>query len=89
VFEIHESAVRDQGLMREIRNCLSELKIGLAYDDFGAGQARLQQLAETLPDILKFDVSLVSAVAEPGSPRCRLLTSLNAIVQRHGCKNTG
>jgi EAL domain-containing protein (putative c-di-GMP-specific phosphodiesterase class I) len=72
--------------MREIRNGLSELQIGLAYDDFGAGQARLQQLAETPPDILKFDISLVSGVTEPGSPRCRLLTSLNAMVQDMGVK---
>jgi EAL domain-containing protein (putative c-di-GMP-specific phosphodiesterase class I) len=86
VFEIHESAVTDQGLMREIRAGLSKLKIGLAYDDFGAGQARLHELAETPPDILKFDISLVSGVTEPGSPRYRLLTSLNAMVQDMGVK---
>jgi EAL domain-containing protein (putative c-di-GMP-specific phosphodiesterase class I) len=35
------------------------MQIGLAYDDFGAGQSRLQDLAEVAPDYLKFDMSLI------------------------------
>ena len=31
----------------------------LAYDDFGSGQARLMELAEVPPDVLKFDIKIV------------------------------
>ena len=37
----------------------AELQIGLAYDDFGAGQARLVELVDVPPDYLKFDMKLV------------------------------
>jgi EAL domain-containing protein (putative c-di-GMP-specific phosphodiesterase class I) len=45
--------------MRQLRATLSDLNIGLAYDDFGAGQARLVELAEVRLDYLKFDMKLV------------------------------
>lgn len=57
--EIHEGAVTDLDEMRSFRDALSELDIHLAYDDFGAGQARLLDLVEVPPDYLKFDIKLV------------------------------
>ena len=83
-FEVHEAAVTDIGAMVEIRNGLSALNIGLAYDDFGAGQARLRELTEAPPDIIKFDISLVRGVGNSESPRYRLLASLNRLVQEMG-----
>jgi EAL domain-containing protein (putative c-di-GMP-specific phosphodiesterase class I) len=59
VLEIHEGAVTDPKAMRIIRERLKELEIGLAYDDFGAGQSRLMELVEVPPDYLKLDMSLV------------------------------
>jgi len=59
VLEIHESAVTDPKAMRIIRERLRERQIGLAYDDFGAGQSRLMELVEVPPDYLKLDMSLV------------------------------
>lgn len=59
VLEIHEGAVTDPKAMRIIRERLQELQIGLAYDDFGAGQSRLMELVEVPPDYLKLDMSLV------------------------------
>jgi EAL domain-containing protein (putative c-di-GMP-specific phosphodiesterase class I) len=59
VLEIHEGAVTDPKAMRIIRGRLQELQIGLAYDDFGAGQSRLMELVEVPPDYLKLDMSLV------------------------------
>lgn len=44
VLEIHEGAVTCVKQMRELRAVLNDLNIGLAYDDFGAGQARLVEL---------------------------------------------
>jgi EAL domain-containing protein (putative c-di-GMP-specific phosphodiesterase class I) len=60
--EIHEAAVANPGALREVRQFLQELNIGLAFDDFGAGQARLEDLVEASPDVLKFDLSLVREI---------------------------
>ncbi len=62
VVEIHEKTVTDLRAMRELRSVLRDLNIGLAYDDFGAGQARLLELIEVPPDYLKFDAFLVRDV---------------------------
>jgi EAL domain-containing protein (putative c-di-GMP-specific phosphodiesterase class I) len=59
VLEVHEGAAASSTLLKEIRRVTRELNIGLAYDDFGAGQARLQELFEVPPDVLKFDVRFV------------------------------
>src|SRR5207253_2468834 len=40
VLELHEEAVAVAKMIRRLRERLDELGIGLAYDDFGAGQAR-------------------------------------------------
>lgn len=60
--EIHELAVTDVTRMKELREELRTLNIGLAYDDFGAGQARLLELIEVQPDYLKFDRSLLKNI---------------------------
>jgi len=67
VLEIHESTVPDLRAMREFRAALGALGIGIAYDDFGKGQARLLELSEVPPDFLKFDHSLLKdeALASP------------------------
>lgn len=57
--EIHEAAVTNPASMRLLSEKLRELNVKLAYDDFGAGQARLLDLIEVPPDFLKFDMSLV------------------------------
>jgi EAL domain-containing protein (putative c-di-GMP-specific phosphodiesterase class I) len=59
VLEVNEKTVTDLRAMRELRCVLRGLHIGLAYDDFGAGQARLHELIEVPPDYLKFDAFLV------------------------------
>ena len=76
VLEIHEGSVTDLTRMRELRSQLAELDIGLAYDDFGAGQARLLELAEVPPDYLKFDVSLIKGIHQAGSSRHTMVGSL-------------
>ena len=52
VLEVHESAVTSVDFLRTLRAALDDLKMELAYDDFGAGQARLTELIEVPPDIL-------------------------------------
>src|SRR5262249_51652394 len=50
--------------------------IGLAYDDFGAGQSRLLELTGVPPDYLKFDRSLVKDIATSSAGHRSLLRSL-------------
>jgi EAL domain-containing protein (putative c-di-GMP-specific phosphodiesterase class I) len=59
VLEVHEKSVTDSRVMRNLRDLLTDLGMGLAYDDFGAGQARLLELIQVPPDVLKFDAVLV------------------------------
>jgi EAL domain-containing protein (putative c-di-GMP-specific phosphodiesterase class I) len=76
--EIHESALAQPDSMGALRDRLSEINVGLAYDDFGAGQARLLELAEAPPHYLKFDRKFVSNIDQAPSSRRRLLSSLVA-----------
>ncbi len=62
VLEIHEGAVTDLSVMKQMRRGLNQLGVGLAYDDFGAGQTRLLELSEVPPDYLKFDIRLIKDI---------------------------
>jgi EAL domain-containing protein (putative c-di-GMP-specific phosphodiesterase class I) len=46
----------------------------LAYDDFGAGQSRLDELARVAPDSVKFDMRLVRDLHQATAER-RLVTA--------------
>lgn len=59
VLEIHEAAITSVKYLNELSAVLHDLNIELAYDDFGAGQARLIELFEVPPKYLKFDLSFV------------------------------
>lgn len=84
VLEIHEAAVTCVRQMRELRAVLNDLNIGLAYDDFGAGQARLVELGDAPPDFLKFDIELVQGIDHASPERQRMLSSLVQIVKDLG-----
>ncbi len=74
--EIHEAAVTEIYSMREFRALLSDLQMQLAYDDFGAGQGRLLELADVPPDVLKFDMQLIRDIDKAPAARQDLLRSL-------------
>jgi len=80
VLEVHESAVTDPSEMRLLRQQLRDLQIGLAYDDFGAGQTRLSELIEAPPDYLKFDMSMIRGIDKAPPERQKMLGSLVQIV---------
>ena len=82
--EIHESSVTNPKTMRELRAELTDLKMGLAYDDFGAGQARLIELVEVPPDYLKFDMKLIRDIHEASSQRQQMLAALVHMAQDIG-----
>ncbi len=84
ILEIHEGAVTDPKEMRELRAQLRELNIGVAYDDFGAGQTRLSELTEAPPDFLKFDISLIRDIDKAAPERQRMLASLVSLVKDLG-----
>ncbi len=71
VIEIHEAAVTDVINVARFRAMLRDYDIGLAFDDFGAGQARIAELVAIRPDCLKFDRCLITALdkAEPAKQR--------------------
>jgi len=76
VLEIHEGAATSSKVMRDLRSRLNSLDIRLAYDDFGAGQARFLELVEVPPDYLKFDMQLVRNIAETCFAKQHILRSL-------------
>jgi len=82
--EIHEAAVTDSRMMAELRAALRELNIGLAYDDFGAGQTRLNEVAEVPPDYLKFDISLVRSIDTASRQRQQMIATLVQMVRDLG-----
>lgn len=57
--ELHESVVTDAPMIKQLRQVLQDLDIKLVYDDFGSGQARLVELMDAPPDVIKFDISLI------------------------------
>ncbi|MGL4513349.1 MAG: EAL domain-containing protein [Lacipirellulaceae bacterium] len=76
VLEIHEGTATQTTQMRELRAKLDDLNIGMAYDDFGAGQARLIELVEVPPDYLKFDMKLVQNISGASVERQKMVERL-------------
>jgi EAL domain-containing protein (putative c-di-GMP-specific phosphodiesterase class I) len=72
VLELHEGAITNVAHVRVLRDELRKLDIKLAFDDFGAGQSRLVELAEIAPDYLKFDMALIRDI-HLSTPRQQLL----------------
>ncbi len=87
VIEIHESTVVGSDQIRSFRARLRELRIDLAYDDFGSGQARLLELAEVPPEYLKFDSRFIQGIAAAPESKQRLLRSLVAVARELGVRS--
>ena len=82
--EVHEAAAVDIGTMKMLRLVLNDLGMGLAYDDFGAGQARLHELVEAKPNVLKFDRQLITGIDRAGAHRQQLVKSLVQLSRQLG-----
>ena len=82
--EIHEGAVTNAFEMRELKTRMRELDIRVAYDDFGAGRARLNELAEAPPDFLKFDIALVHKIDTAPVRKRNLIAGLVGMAQDLG-----
>jgi len=84
VIEIHEGAVTDLAAIRDLRAMLKDHGMRLAYDDFGAGQARLLELAEASPDYVKFDMQLIRGIDQSCGKRAQMLGALVNMVHELG-----
>jgi EAL domain-containing protein (putative c-di-GMP-specific phosphodiesterase class I) len=82
--EVHEAAAVDISTMKMLRLVLDDLGMKLAYDDFGAGQARLQELVEARPDYLKFDRKLVAKIDSAGTHRQQMVETLVSMSRQLG-----
>lgn len=78
VVEIPETAVTDLRTIRALRDRLQELGLQVAYDDFGAGQARFLELTEVPPDFIKLDMQLIRNL-HLSETRQNLIGALNRV----------
>lgn len=76
VLEIHEQAVPKLSDMKKICQELANMRIELAYDDFGAGQSRFIELIEAPAHYLKFDITLVRNIDKATAAKRKLVKSL-------------
>jgi EAL domain-containing protein (putative c-di-GMP-specific phosphodiesterase class I) len=84
VLEIHEAAVTSPQVLSNLREHLQELNMRLAYDDFGAGQARLLELADVPPDVIKFDLQMVHGLPDATPEKRQMVASLVQMVRSLG-----
>jgi EAL domain-containing protein (putative c-di-GMP-specific phosphodiesterase class I) len=80
VLEIHEAAVTNPRMIRSLRDGLNACQIQLAFDDFGAGQARLLELAHVRPDYIKFDMKLIQGIHQAPASRQQVVALLVRMV---------
>ena len=78
--EVHEAAVADVSTLKSLRSRLNDLDVRLAFDDFGAGQARLFELAEVQPHCLKFDRLMIKDIHLAPPQRQQMLAHLVQLV---------
>jgi EAL domain-containing protein (putative c-di-GMP-specific phosphodiesterase class I) len=84
ILEIHEASATHREHMAKLRDALTELNMGMAYDDFGAGRARLVELVEVPPDYLKFDMKLVQGLSSATQDRKMMVAHLVQMVSELG-----
>jgi EAL domain-containing protein (putative c-di-GMP-specific phosphodiesterase class I) len=85
VAEIPEGSELQTATLIDIRDALRDLGYGMAYDDFGVGQARLVQLTDCPPDYLKFDRALIMNIDTASAGRQKMVKMLVELAQDLGC----
>lgn len=76
VAEIPEGSELETAALIDIRAALRDIGCGMAYDDFGVGQARLVQLTDCPPDYLKFDRALIAGIDSASAARQKMVQVL-------------
>jgi EAL domain-containing protein (putative c-di-GMP-specific phosphodiesterase class I) len=80
VIEVHETAVMEVDRMRELAARLKDMGLRFAYDDFGAGQARLNELGEVPAHFVKFDMGLIRGIHTASDRKRRVVSDLVRLV---------
>lgn len=83
ILEIAEASITNAVAMATLRDGFKALGYGFAYDDFGAGQARLLELADVPPDYLKLDRRIIEDI-DRLIPRRNLVRALVRAVANLG-----
>jgi EAL domain-containing protein (putative c-di-GMP-specific phosphodiesterase class I) len=84
VVEVHETAVMETQRMRELAARLTDIGVRFAYDDFGAGQARLNELGEVPAHFVKFDMGLIRDIHLASDRKRRVVGDLVKLVHDLG-----
>lgn len=84
VLEIHECAIMDPRTVRYLQQALRDCGVKLAFDDFGAGVARIRELVSASADYIKFDASLIREVLTLSDQRLKLFRSIVASIRDEG-----
>jgi EAL domain-containing protein (putative c-di-GMP-specific phosphodiesterase class I) len=84
VIEVHETAVTRVADVRAMAERLGGMHVRFAYDDFGAGQARLLELAEVPPHFVKFDMGLIRGLDRANLVKQQLVSQLVQLVHNVG-----
>ena len=80
VIEVHETAVMEVDRMRELAARLQDIGVRFAYDDFGAGQARLNEIGEVPAHFVKFDMGLIRGIHTASVRKRRVVGDLVRLV---------
>lgn len=84
VLEIHEAAITEPTLVRQLRKSLAEFDVRLAFDDFGRGQARIRELICAPSDYIKFDAALIRDLQQVSEDQFRFFRSIIQGIKSEG-----
>lgn len=84
--ELHENTITDVSMMKRLRLMLNELDMLLVYDDFGAGQSRLVELLDSVPDIVKFDMALIQNIQQRSKASRSIVETLVRMAREAGIR---
>lgn len=82
--EMHEAAMTNIEEMIALRDGLDQLDIRLAFDDFGAGQARILEIASVRPHCVKFDRCMIHDLHSADAARRRVVAMLVQMIAEQG-----
>ncbi len=84
VVEIHETVIVEISRMRELAAKLQDIGVSFAYDDWGAGQARINELVDVPAQYVKFDIGLVREIHRASERKQKLVRDLVRMVRDLG-----
>ena len=70
--------------IRKTSSTSNDFDSGLAFDDFGVGQTRLDHLPKVHPDYLKFDISLIRSIHQASGEHQNMVANLVRMTKEMG-----